>query len=86
MKIINKVPYFAAVLSVLIMICFSSMCFLVENGTNYANAENTQYKRAIFANAENQNYPYIKEKMEFDDSVWGKLATLMQDIIEAWHP
>ena len=73
MKIINKVPYFAAVLSVLIMICFSSMCFLVENGTNYANAEN-------------QNYPYIKEKMEFDDSVWGKLATLMQDIIEAWHP
>ncbi len=83
---IGKMRGSAAALAVSAVICFASMCFLVDNNPSYTNAENTYKEEVISASAENSECPYIKDKMEFDDSVWGRLATLMQDMIEAWRP
>ncbi len=83
---IGKIRGFAALLAASSVICFASMCFLIDDGGSYANAENMYSKEIVSAIAENSERPYTKGKMEFDDSVWGRLATLMQDMLEAWHP
>ena len=83
---IGKIRGFAAALSVSAVICFASMCFFVDDGRSYADAENMYNKEVAFASAENSDSPKTKSEMEFDDSAWGRLATFMQHIIEAWHP
>jgi alkyl sulfatase BDS1-like metallo-beta-lactamase superfamily hydrolase len=82
----GKIRWFATILSVSALICFASMCFLVDNEQNYANAKDTYGKVVVSANAEISERLPEKEKTEFDDSVWGRLATFLQDMIEAWYP
>lgn len=83
---IGKIRGFTAALAASAVICFASMCFMVNSNRNYANAENVHRQEVIFTIAENSECPHTKDKMKFDDSVWGRLATLMQDMIEAWQP
>jgi len=67
------------------VICLAAMCFFVGDSRSYACAENTYSNGVISANAEISEPPYSRDKLEFDDSVWGRLAALMQDMLEAWR-
>lgn len=85
MKKSEKTRAIAVSLCISAVICLASMCFFVGGNVNYADAENTYLRGAISANAEISEPPYSLKKMEFDDSVWGRLAALMQDMLEAWR-
>ena len=68
----EKLRWIAASTAVSGAICFCIMCFFVEGGKTYANAEII-------------DPPSTLEKLRFDDSVWGRLAAFMQSIFDEWQ-
>ena len=83
---IDKIRQKVVALAISGALCLGLMCFFVDNTLNYTSAENAYKTDAISANAEIPETLSPKEKTEFDDSIWGRLAMLMRDIIEAWQP
>ncbi len=71
------------ILSVCMVICMMFMCLFVNKDASYADVENIGDEGAISANAENAEPLFLEEKIQFDDSIWGRLASLIQDMMEA---
>lgn len=81
----EKLRWIATSTAVSGAICFCIMCFFVEGGKTYANAENMYYGGVISTNVEIIDPPSTLEKLRFDDSVWGRLAAFMQSIFDEWQ-
>lgn len=86
MKNGERSRHIAAICAFSVGLCLCAMCFQVNGCSSYANAENYRVNGIIYANAEVPNNLTIKEKIEQDSSIWGRLARALWDIFEPWSP
>ncbi len=75
----------AAICVVSMVFCLLVMCLQVSSNIYSANDEFESSDCVVSANAEISEGLSLKEKLEQDDSVWGRLARSIQDMVEAWQ-
>ena len=68
------------------VICAVCLCFLINGGPSYANADNAVSAGAIYTVAEKVKPPENIEDLIFDDSIWGRFAKALKKGLDTWLP
>ena len=65
-------------------ICLGVLLSFLDEGAFYADVEKYMHKEVVSAYAENQESPSALERALYDESMWGKLARVIEKGISSW--